>query len=265
MLFLHFLEEMISMIKNIVQMKKIFPPLFLLVALISCAYAAEDGAKQTPQISIVSPTEGAQIPTENLTVVVNVANFNLANKLGQTNVPSEGHIHYYIDVAVPRMAGKPATTTVGTFAPTANTTFTWKNVKSGKHNLSVQLVNNDHTPVIPIVYSQVNVTSTIPTLKTMSSESVTIDLIAKDMSFNTSKITVSAGANVTIRFDNQDANVPHNVGIYTDDTAKMAIFKGEIITGPGKIDYTFDAPTTPGIYYFRCDIHPQMNGQFIVQ
>jgi plastocyanin len=132
-----------------------------------------------------------------------------------------------------------------------------------QHNLSVQLVNNDHTPVIPIVYSQVNVTSTAPILKTMGIDSVTIDLM-KDISFNTGKIIVPAGYNVAIRFDNQDANIPHNVAIYTDNTAEIAIFKGEIILGLGEIDYTFDAPATPGTYFFRCDIHPQMNGQFVV-
>jgi plastocyanin len=211
------------------------------------------------------PEEGAQIPSENITIEVKVSNFKLANKLGQPNVPGEGHVHYYIDVPVPKIADKPATTAAGTFAPTSNTTFIWKNVKPGKHNLSVQLVNNDHTPIIPLVYNQVNVTLTAPILKTMSLDSVTIGLTAKDISFNTSKIMVPVGSSVTIRFDNQDANIPHNVAIYTDDTAKTAIFKGEIITGPGEIDYTFDAPATPGTYFFRCDIHPQMNGQFIVQ
>jgi plastocyanin len=41
---------------------------------------------------------------------------------------------------------------------------------------------------------------------------------------------------------------------------------GDVITGPKKITYTFDAPEKPGTYFFRCDIHPTtMTGQFIVE
>jgi plastocyanin len=44
------------------------------------------------------------------------------------------------------------------------------------------------------------------------------------------------------------------------------IFVGQIITGPSAtIDYKFTAPITPGTYFFRCDVHPSMNGSFIVQ
>jgi plastocyanin len=40
---------------------------------------------------------------------------------------------------------------------------------------------------------------------------------------------------------------------------------GEIITGPATINYTFTAPSEPGTYYFQCDVHPSMNGDFIVE
>ena len=33
---------------------------------------------------------------------------------------------------------------------------------------------------------------------------------------------------------------------------------------PVKITYVFTAPAIPGTYYFRCDLHPSMQGQFIV-
>jgi plastocyanin len=70
---------------------------------------------------------------------------------------------------------------------------------------------------------------------------------------------------VTITFTNNDAGVPHNFALYTDSSAATNIFRGAIVTGPATTTYTFTAPSTPGTYFFRCDVHPtQMNGQFVV-
>jgi plastocyanin len=84
------------------------------------------------------------------------------------------------------------------------------------------------------------------------------------MAFNMSTVVVSAGGIVTINFDNKDS-VPHNFAAYTDSGAQTVIFKGQVVTGT-TITYTFTAPTTPGTYFFRCDVHPfSMTGSFIVQ
>ena len=92
-----------------------------------------------------------------------------------------------------------------------------------------------------------------------------INLTAKNIAFNTRTITVPAGSDVTINFDNQDSNIPHNFAVYETQAAQKAIFQGKIITGPAKITYTFKAPATPGAYFFHCDVHPTtMTGQFIV-
>jgi plastocyanin len=95
---------------------------------------------------------------------------------------------------------------------------------------------------------------------------VTIDLVAKNIAFDKSTITVPVGADVTVNFDNQDSGIPHNFAVYTDASASTPIFVGEIITGPKTVTYSFTAPTTPGTYFFRCDVHPTiMTGTFIVQ
>jgi plastocyanin len=95
---------------------------------------------------------------------------------------------------------------------------------------------------------------------------VTVDLAAQNISFDKDTITASAGAQVTINFNNMDSGIPHNFSVYTDQSADETIFEGSIITGPSTTTYTFTAPTTPGTYFFRCDLHPaQMTGQFIVQ
>ncbi len=95
-------------------------------------------------------------------------------------------------------------------------------------------------------------------------EAVTIDLVADDLTFDTTEITVPAGAEVAINFDNQDGS-PHNFALYADATAQEPVFVGEIVTGGQAVEYRFTAPDEPGTYFFRCDVHPStMTGDFIV-
>ncbi|WP_343240979.1 fasciclin domain-containing protein, partial [Methanoculleus sp. UBA334] len=110
-------------------------------------------------VTIVSPEEGASVPAGNVTVSVNVTNFTLVEPTGQANVPGEGHLHYYLDAPVPTNASEPAVPETGGYVISTNLTHTWENVTAGEHNLSVQLTNNDHTPVVPLVFKTVNVTA----------------------------------------------------------------------------------------------------------
>jgi len=97
-------------------------------------------------------------------------------------------------------------------------------------------------------------------------QATTIDLTAQNIKFDKNTITVPAGATVTVNFNNKDSGVPHTFSVYTDSSASTTIFKGQQVSGPGTTTYTFTAPSTPGTYFFRCDVHPtQMNGQFIVR
>jgi glucose/arabinose dehydrogenase/plastocyanin len=93
----------------------------------------------------------------------------------------------------------------------------------------------------------------------------TVNISADNLAFDTGTITVPAGAEVTMVFDNQDDGVPHNVAVYDSPLRAEQIFVGEIIDGPAEITYTFTAPEEPGTYYFQCDVHPDMNGDFIVE
>jgi len=86
------------------------------------------------------------------------------------------------------------------------------------------------------------------------------------MAFDKTTLTVPAGSQININFDNKDEGIPHNFAVYTDSTATQSIFAGQIITGPATTTYTFTAPSQPGTYFFRCDVHPTtMIGDFIVQ
>jgi plastocyanin len=104
------------------------------------------------------------------------------------------------------------------------------------------------------------------TMNETGEQRVTVDLAAEDVAFDKSTITVPAGAEVTVNFDNRDAGIQHNFAVYETDAAQNSIFVGELVTGPTRTTYTFTAPSKPGTYFFRCDPHPTtMNGDFIVQ
>lgn len=213
---------------------------------------------------IASPKDGAVLSAGDITVSVQTSNFNLADKLGQANVSHEGHLHYFLDVDAPTTQGQPAVPAAGTYAATAATSYTWKNVPAGTHKLSVELINNDHTPLNPPVVATVTVT--VQAASTVPPAPQTISLTAQNMAFNTANIAVPAGASVTINFNNMDAGIQHNFAIYTDATAYTLIFRGNAITGPATTTYTFTAPSSPGNYFFRCDVHPtQMTGTFVVR
>lgn len=103
-----------------------------------------------------------------------------------------------------------------------------------------------------------------PTQTTTTGQSINMNLTAQNMAFDQSVITVPAGASVTMLFINKDS-APHNFALYTDSSASKVIFKGDVISS-STITYKFDAPSTPGTYFFRCDVHPTtMTGSFIVK
>jgi len=87
---------------------------------------------------------------------------------------------------------------------------------------------------------------------------------ASGLAFDVSSMSLPAEQPSTITFDNQDAGVPHDIAIYTDNTASTALFTGEPVTGVATKDYA--VPALPaGSYYFRCTFHPDtMNGTVTV-
>ncbi|MBI4267485.1 MAG: hypothetical protein HY662_01720 [Chloroflexi bacterium] len=114
-----------------------------------------------PSVTIISPAGGANLPAGDIQVAVQVSSFVLVPP-GGLNAAGQGHIHYYLDVAIPTTPGQPAVTALGTYQATVQPVATWANVPAGAHTLGVQLVNNDHTPLTPPVTDQitVNVTGT---------------------------------------------------------------------------------------------------------
>lgn len=236
----------------------VFVTLFTTIGLAACTAACSPTTSPTPTLSITAPADGATIPAGSVTVTVQTTNFDVVNKLGQSNILGEGHIHYYIDVDAPTTPGQPAVTAPGTYAESSETSYTWTNVTAGTHTFSTQLVNNDHTPLATPVVATITVN-----VSSSGGQSITINLTAQNLAFDKSTITVPAGVSVTIIFDNKD-NISHNFALYETSSAQKSIFIGQIITA-GTIEYKFTAPATPGTYFFRCDVHPtMMNGSFVV-
>jgi plastocyanin len=94
----------------------------------------------------------------------------------------------------------------------------------------------------------------------------TVSVTAQGTKFLETQLTFTAAANVTIRFDNKDATVQHNIAIFKGaDATGPVVFRGAIETGPKVVEYTLRAPP-PGTYFFHCDVHPtQMTGTITVK
>jgi plastocyanin len=94
-----------------------------------------------------------------------------------------------------------------------------------------------------------------------------LQISAQGLEFDTDCLAAPAGEAFTLAFDNQAAGIPHNVAVYTDSAATQllggATGPGDFITGPATVTYDFD-PLDAGQFYFRCDIHPTMQGTFVV-
>ena len=91
-----------------------------------------------------------------------------------------------------------------------------------------------------------------------------IEISADQLRFSAPCMVAPAGVDFVVRFTNDEAQ-PHNVAIYSDSAATTKYLGGEVFTGPG---VTKESPVTAlpaGDYYFRCDVHLEMNGALYVR
>jgi plastocyanin len=90
-----------------------------------------------------------------------------------------------------------------------------------------------------------------------------LQISSKDLKFSTDKLVAPAGKAFQIVYDNQEA-APHNVAIYTDQSASTRVFAEDPFGGPKEVVY--DVPAiAAGTYFFRCDVHPDMKGTLEVK
>lgn len=199
-----------------------------LLAFGACTYApAYPTTAAAPGISIISPSASANLPAGDVTVTVSVSNFNVADKQGQANVSGQGHIHYYLDVAAPTAPGQAAIPTSGTWVHVAALTYTFSNVAPGTHTLAVELVNNDHTPLVPPAVDTITVNVAGAPAPAAAAPTISITSPINGASLLAGNVTVSVAVNNFNVVDKQgQTNVP----------------------GEGHLHYYLDvaAPTTPG-------------------
>jgi plastocyanin len=115
------------------------------------------------------------------------------------------------------------------------------------------------------VPSATQATSTTTPTPPAVGTTVPVTLTSQNIAFDKNTISVPAGSTVVMTFVNNDAGVPHNFALYTDSSASQKLFAGDFVTGVKTVTYTFTAPSKPGNYFFRCDVHPTvMYGTFVV-
>ena len=101
-----------------------------------------------------------------------------------------------------------------------------------------------------------------PVAASCSPNGTSLSITAFDFKFDKDCLAAPADQPLTLDFNNLDRGIPHNVAIYTDGSASEALFKGDLVDGPGKTTYSVPA-LAAGTFFFRCDPHPDMKGTFI--
>jgi plastocyanin len=91
-----------------------------------------------------------------------------------------------------------------------------------------------------------------------------IDIVGRDTKFDVTEISASAGA-VTIRFDNRDSGIVHNVHVFRGANAQGESI-GATAFAAGPVKQELQVNLSAGSYLFQCDAHPTtMKGTLTVQ
>ena len=98
---------------------------------------------------------------------------------------------------------------------------------------------------------------------TASPDPDAIVITADDLKFGQAEVSVPADEAFDLVLDNQE-NIPHNVAIYTDESASTKVSVGEVFSGPAQKTQAVPAMAA-GTYFFRCDVHPDMKGSIVAE
>jgi plastocyanin len=94
--------------------------------------------------------------------------------------------------------------------------------------------------------------------------STELKLVAKNSKFDKKSLATIPMADVVLILDNRDAGTLHNFAVYRTSDGKGKVFGGDLFAGRKSVEYRFRSPEQ-GVYYFRCDAHPEMKGTFTVK
>jgi hypothetical protein len=135
----------------------------------------QPAAAQGPTLSVVTPKSGGMVDGSTINVSFTTSNIKLvatsiavaeAGKHPEANRPGEGHVHFVLDLQ-PLVVWESADP------------YTFSGVPAGEHDLMVELVNNDHSPLSPPVMQHIQFRSGMPKgLPATSGNSLSDDLRA---------------------------------------------------------------------------------------
>jgi hypothetical protein len=111
----------------------------------------------TPKIGVafVKPKPNGTAKGGKVTATVKLTNFTLdPADVGKAPKPGKGHLHFSMDGGkydFPKYSGANGALAkklgvTGKYSPSVTPSITYKHLPKGKHTLSVQLANNDHSP-----------------------------------------------------------------------------------------------------------------------
>lgn len=89
-----------------------------------------------------------------------------------------------------------------------------------------------------------------------------VAMCSNNLEFDADTIEAPANEEFTITFTNAES-APHNVAVYVEEGGEDIVI-GEVITGPDATTQVVVPALDPGTYYFRCDVHPEMEGTIVV-
>jgi len=113
------------------------------------------------------------------------------------------------------------------------------------------------TRVAPVAPSGGSVPPPVPPAGGAAGAGAVQTISASLLQFNRATITVPANTQVTIRLQNNDAGVAHDIQVPRKGAANQC-------TGPCSTSTSFNSGA-PATYPFLCSIHPTMAGTLIVQ
>ncbi len=90
---------------------------------------------------------------------------------------------------------------------------------------------------------------------------ILLDIVASGIAWDTTCLVAPAGEAFTVNIDNQDAGIPHNFDLLTEEGGDQI---GATEVQPGVVQETLDVdPLDAGEYFYICDVHPTMTGNLV--
>lgn len=160
---------------------------------ISAKSAVTTDTSASPELLVLTPNGTIFTGGQPIAISFATINFNLTAPEGQPNEPGYGHVHVYVDGQYYELIDQ------------VQTIYLW--LPAGMYNVSLQLVNNNHTPLSPNV--EVNLTYGITMAPSTATPSIVILNPGSGASFNGVATISFAVFNFYVGEPDGQANAPN--------------------------------------------------------